>query len=399
MTRLAYTVCAALFVGVIAYAIFAGADFGSGFYDLTAGNARRGAELRTLVDHSIGPVWEANHVWLIYILVIWWTGFPTAFAAAMTTLIIPILLALLGIVLRGASFAFRKFAATLDQAQLFGIVFASSSFITPFFLGACAGAIASGRVPAAGYGDVWSSWLNPTSIFGGLIAVGTCAFLAGAFLTADAERSGHYELAEELRQRALAVGVGTGVVVFGALVPLFRDAKTLSHGLLGPASPLIVASALAGSGTLFLLWTRRYDIARLGAVVAVVSVLMGWGVGQFPWLLVDQMKIVDAAGASASLWGLLVVVGLAAVTVLPALVYLFRLTQSESWSHDADVDAHAPSAALAVLPGAAPVSSGGGLATHEGAQRYSGSALVPVGLGVAAALAMIGAVRWVKRRW
>lgn len=398
MTALAYVVCAALFVGIIAYAIFAGADFGSGFYDLTAGNARRGAELRTLVDHSIGPVWEANHVWLIYVLVVWWTGFPTAFAAAMTTLIIPILLALLGIVLRGASFAFRKFAATLDQARLFGVVFASSSFITPFFLGASAGAIASGRVPARGYGDVWSSWLNPTSIFGGLIAVGTCAFLAGAFLTADAERSGHHELAEELRQRALAVGVGTGVIVFGALVPLWRDAETLSHGLLGPASPLIVLSALAGGATLLLLWTRRYALARLGAVLAVVCVLLGWGVGQFPWMLVDRLKIVDAAGASASLWGLLVVVVLAGVIVLPALVYLFRLTQSESWSHEAHVYAPDPSAALAVLPGAPPASSSGGLATHAGAQR-SGSTLAPIGLGVAVALALIGVARRVKRRW
>ena len=117
-------VAAALFAGVLAYALFGGADFGSGFYDLTAGGSARGAELRTLVDHSIGPVWEANHVWLIYILVTWWTAFPETFAAAMSTLIVPMLLALLGIVLRGASFAFRKYAATLGQARLFGAVFA-----------------------------------------------------------------------------------------------------------------------------------------------------------------------------------------------------------------------------------------------------------------------------------
>jgi cytochrome d ubiquinol oxidase subunit II len=143
----AIVVAAALFVGVLAYAVLGGADFGSGFYDLTAGGAKRGADLRTLVDHSIGPVWEANHVWLIYVLVIWWTGFPGSFAAAMTTLIIPLLLALLGIVLRGASFAFRKYSETVAEARLFGIIFATSSIITPFFLGAVAGAIASGRVP------------------------------------------------------------------------------------------------------------------------------------------------------------------------------------------------------------------------------------------------------------
>src|SRR6185312_3899255 len=129
---LADIVAVAMFVGIIAYALFAGADFGSGFYDLTAGGGVRGAEMRTLVDHSIGPVWEANHVWLIYVLVIWWTGFPAAFAAAMTT---------------------------------------------PFILGTVAGAIASGRIPAGGYGDMIGSWFNPTSLVGGCLAVTTCIFL------------------------------------------------------------------------------------------------------------------------------------------------------------------------------------------------------------------------------
>lgn len=325
-------VAAALFAGVVAYALFGGADFGSGFYDLTAGGARSGAELRTLVDHSIGPVWEANHVWLIYVLVMWWTGFPEAFATTMSTLILPMLLALLGIVLRGASFAFRKFAATLGQARLFGAVFAGSSLITPFFLGTVAGAIASGRVPASGRGDLWSSWLNPTSIFGGVIAVGTCALLAGVFLTADADRAGRTTLAEALRVRTLAVGVVTGAVVFAALVPILRDAPTLAAGLLGRAAPLIVLSGLTGAATLALVATRRYARARLTAVVAVASVVMGWGVGQYPWLLVDEVRIVEAAGADATLAGLLVVVGLATVLVLPPLVYLFRLTQSESWT-------------------------------------------------------------------
>lgn len=325
-------VAAALFVGVIAYAVLGGADFGSGFFDLTAGSARRGAELRTLVDHSIGPVWEANHVWLIYVLVIWWTGFPEAFAAAMSTLVLPLLLALLGIVLRGASFAFRKYAETLGQARLFGAVFATSSIITPFFLGTVAGAIASGRVRLDGTGDRWSSWVNPTSLFGGLIAVGTCAFLAGSFLVADAERSGQHRLAGEIRVRALAVGAVTGALVFAALLPLEHDAPTLSDGLEGRAAPLVVLSAVAGAATMYLLWRRRYALARLTAVLAVAAVVSGWGVGQYPWLLVDEVTIADAAGARATLQGLLVAVGLAAVVVVPPLVYLFRLTQSEEWT-------------------------------------------------------------------
>lgn len=325
-------VAAALFVGVIAYAVLGGADFGSGFFDLVAGSSRRGAELRTLVDHSIGPVWEANHVWLIYVLVIWWTGFPESFAAAMSTLVLPLLLALLGIVLRGASFAFRKYSETLGQARLFGVVFAASSIITPFFLGAVAGAIASGRVPLEGTGDRWSSWVNPTSFFGGLIAVGTCAFLAGTFLAADAARSGQDRLAGEIRARALGVGVVTGVLVFAALVPIERDAPTLAEGLEGRAAPLVVLAAIAGLATTYLLWTRRYAVARLTAVLAVAAVVSGWGVGQYPWLLVDEVTIVDAAGATATLQGLLVAVGLAVVLVVPPLVYLFRLTQSEEWT-------------------------------------------------------------------
>lgn len=329
---LVVAVAVALFVGVIAYALFGGADFGTGFYDLTAGGSRSGAELRTLVDHSIGPVWEANHVWLIYVLVMWWTGFPESFAAAMDTLILPMLLALLGIVLRGAAFAFRKFAATLGQARLYGAVFAGSSLITPFFLGTVAGAIASGRVPMDGTGDRWSSWLNPTSVFGGLIAVGTCAFLAGVFLTADASRAGHSDLAESLRRRTLGVGVCTGAVVFAALVPITRDAPTLADGLEGRAAPLIVASAVAGAATLVLLLRRLHRPARVTAVLAVGSVVAGWGVAQYPWLLVDEVLIVDAAGADATLVGLLVVVGLAALVVLPPLAYLFWLTQSQEWT-------------------------------------------------------------------
>ena len=327
----AVTVAAAMFVGVIAYGLFGGADFGSGFYDLTAGSGPRAAELRTLVDHSIGPVWEANHVWLIYILVMWWTGFPTAFAAAMTTLFIPMMLALAGIVLRGAGFAFRKYAETYAQARLFGVIFAGSSLITPFFLGAVAGGVASGRA-RGGYGDEFGSWLNPTSLVGGCLAVATCAFLAGCFLTADAARGGRTILADRLRARTLAVGVIAGLIVFAGLYPILRDAPTLSHGLRDRGLPLLAMAAGAGAATLVLIHRRRYRVARVFAMAAVAAVITGWGVGQYPWMLVDQLTINEAAGAQATLAGLLVVIALAVVLVLPALAYLLWLTQSERWS-------------------------------------------------------------------
>jgi cytochrome d ubiquinol oxidase subunit II len=169
-------------------------------------------------------------------------------------------------------------------------------------------------------------------VFGGIIAVGTCAFLAGTFLTADAERSGRDSLATALRRRALWVGAVTGAVVFAALVPIQHDAPTLSDGLAGRAAPLIVLSAVAGSATLWLLWIRRFSLARLPAVLAVASVISGWGVAQYPWLLVDELTIAEAAGAPATMRALLIAVGLAGVVVVPPLIYLLRLTQSEEWS-------------------------------------------------------------------
>lgn len=331
---LAAVVAAAMFVGVLAYAVLGGADFGSGFYDLTAGGGQRGAEVRSRIDQSIGPVWEANHVWLIYILVMWWTGFPRAFAAATTTLFTPFVLALVGIVLRGSSFAFRKYAATFAQAQLFGAIFAGSSLITPFFFGTIAGAIASGRVPAAGYGDPVGSWANPTSLVGGCLAVTTCVFLAGVFLTADAARSGSGELTARLRMRTLVVGALAGLIVFAGLVPVRDDAPTLSAGLRGHALPLLVVAALAGAATLVLLFRgrvgddRTFVATRVSAAVAVASVVAGWGAGQFPWMLVDQLRITEAAGATATLEALLVVVMLAGVIVVPPLGYLLWFTQT-----------------------------------------------------------------------
>src|SRR5438067_6179879 len=172
-----------LFVGVTAYAVFGGADFGAGFSDPIAGGAARGERPRALVDHSIGPVWEANHVWLVFCLVVLWTAFPVAFQSITLTLFVPLSLAALGIVLRGSSFAFRKEVFRTSSQRNFGAAFASSSVLVPYCMGAVAGAIASGRVPSGGKaGDPWSSWINRTSILGGVLAVVACAYLASVYL-------------------------------------------------------------------------------------------------------------------------------------------------------------------------------------------------------------------------
>ncbi len=333
--------CAVLmFLGVVAYAIFAGADFGSGVWDLLAGNAIKGGALRAQIDKSLGPVWEANHVWLIYVLVFMWTGFPRAFAAMITTLFIPWLLVAFGIVLRGAGFAFRKFAETLAQARIYGAAFAASSVITPFFLGMVAGAIASGRVPLDSSssptevtgGDLWTSWTGPTSWIGGVLAVLTCSFLAATFLAADAARAGNDALAKECGRKALVSGLLAGGVAMIAIIPIESDAEHLADGLQGRAAPLVVVSAIAGLFALWRLRANRYARARIGAVIAVAAVVIGWGVAQYPDILVGHVTIAEAAGARSTLIGLLVTFAIAAVTAVPAMIYLFVLVNRPAWT-------------------------------------------------------------------
>ena len=319
-------VAAIMFAAVILYAVFAGADFGSGTWDLVAGDARKGAATRRLIDRAIGPVWEAHHVWLIFILVFLWTGFPGPFGTIMRELAIPFWLVGLGIVLRGSGFAFRKYAPDIGWARVAGSTFALSSVVTPFFLGTIAGAIASGRVGTDADGIVW---LSPTSWIGGVLAVLTTTFLAGVFLAEEARRHGaDDELRESLRKRAIVVGAVTGAVALAAVVPLQADAPTLADGLTGRGAPLVIASAFGGAMTLVLLQQGKLRAARVAAATAVAAVVAGWGFGQYPWVLVDAVTIEDGAANSTTLAGLLIASGVAAVIVVPALILLYRLADS-----------------------------------------------------------------------
>src|SRR6185295_16471620 len=214
-----------LMVGIVAYAVFGGADFGAGFWDLVAGGTERGERPRALIDHSIGPVWEANHVWLIFCLVVLWTAFSEAFASIMLTLFVPLTLAAFGIVLRGSSFAFRKAVLRTRDRRNFGAAFAMSSVLVPYCMGAVAGGIASGRVPSGGQaGDPWSSWINATSIVGGVLAGAVCAYLSAVYLVWDARRLDDPELAEYFRHRAVGAAVVAGIVAFVGLIVFHSDA-------------------------------------------------------------------------------------------------------------------------------------------------------------------------------
>jgi cytochrome d ubiquinol oxidase subunit II len=319
-----------LLAGIVLYGVFGGADFGTGLWDLTAGNARRGARPRALIDHAIGPVWEANHTWLIFCLVILWTGFPAAFTAIMTTLYIPLGIAAFGIVLRGSGFAFRKVSMRTAEQRLNGIAYASSSVLTPFCFGAVAGAIASGRVPSAGHGDPVTSWLNPTGVLGGVLAVLTCGYLAAIFLIAEAHRDGAADLERWSRRRALVAAAAAGLTALVGLFVLDADAHRLWTRLLHVGWPLIAVSAVAGVAALVAtaLPTQRAHPAAvrpLGAL-AVAAVLAGWGLAQYPYLLGDHLDLHAAAAPHATMVALGAVTVLAVVLVAPSFAWLLWLT-------------------------------------------------------------------------
>ena len=320
-------VAAVLLLGGTFYAVFGGADFGVGFWDLVAGGAERGERPRALIDHAIAPVWEANHVWLIFCLVVLWTGFPDAFAAVMSTLYVPLLAAAVGIVLRGSGFAFRKVIERLAGRRLFGAVFAFASVLTPFFMGTVIGAVASGRVPAEGVGDRLTSWTGLTSIVIGVLFVAACAYLSAVFLVWDARRAGDDELARYFQRRAVAAGAVTGVLAAVGLVVLHEDARYVYDGLTDEGLPLVILSALAGAGALALLIRGAQRGARVLAVIAVAAVVWGWGIAQYPYLLPTSLKVSQAAAPDDTLTALLVVAGVAALIVVPALALLYSLQQ------------------------------------------------------------------------
>jgi cytochrome d ubiquinol oxidase subunit II len=319
-----------MWIGLTAYVLFGGADFGGGFWDLLAGGAERGRPQRALIEHSIGPVWEANHVWLIFVIVLAWTGIPSVFAAVASTLYIPLTLAALGIIARGAGFAFRKASTQLWQQRVFGAVFAFASVVTPLFLGAVAGAIASGRVPAGiAAGHLFTSWLNPTSAVTGALAVGTTAYLAAVFLTRDAQRAGPSDLAEAFRRRALVTGIVVGGLSAVGLLVVHTDAPGLFAELTsGRALTATAISIAAGLASLVLLWRRRYVAVRVTAALAVVGVLWGWGLGQYPNLL-PGVTLQDATATDAVLAATLGALGVGAILLLPSFWWLYATFQRD----------------------------------------------------------------------
>src|SRR5256885_12245624 len=274
-------------IGLASYPVLGGAAFGAGFWELTAGKGPQAQAVREHAHAAMAPVWEANHVWLIFVLTVVWTAYPAAFGSIASTLSVPLFIAAVGIIFRGATYALRDGASAGREQRAIDTLFGISSVLTPFALGAAVGGIASRRVPVGNAaGHLISSWLNPTSIFVGLLAVAAGAYLAAVYLSADARRLGDDELERRFRARALGSGIVAGAIAVGGLIVIHHDAHPLYDGLVqGSGRPALVASAVAGVGTLGLVWTWRFEAARYGAIVAVAAMIAGWALAQNPVFL------------------------------------------------------------------------------------------------------------------
>ena len=321
-------VAAAIVIALNAYALMGGADFGGGVWDLLA-RGERADRQRTLVADAIGPIWEANHVWLILVIVLLFTGFPPAFARLTTVLHVPLTLMLVGIVLRGSAFTFRSYGGRDDATQRrWGRTFAVASVITPLLLGDVIGTIAAGRVlPVEGksFAQAYvAPWLSPFPLAVGAMALALFAFLAAVYLTVAAPDDA---LREDFRRRALGAAAAVFVTAFGALALAPRHAPLVAAALgRGPfAIAIHLATAIAAIGAIAALWMRRFRLARVAAAAQVSLVLWGWAVAQLPWIVPPDLDLGVSAAPVPTLRLLLAALGLGLVLLLPSLWYLFRL--------------------------------------------------------------------------
>jgi len=314
-------------IGLAFYMVLAGADFGAGFWQLTAGKGKQADEIRDHAHHAMAPVWEANHVWLIFVLTVVWTAYPIAFGSIASTLSIPLFIAGIGIVLRGGAYALRAGTATAREQRGVDSVFAVSSILTPFALGTVIGALASEQVHVGNPGgSLVASWLNPTSITIGALAVASSAYLAAVFLSGDAAREGRHALADRFRARALAAGLAAGAVAMAGLVVLHFDAERIFRRLTeGVGLPALIVSLTAGIATLLLVWHRRYEPARYTAALAVAATIAGWAVAQNPVFL-QGLTVRQAAAGHDVLVAVVVATLAGALLLFPSLALLFRLT-------------------------------------------------------------------------
>jgi cytochrome d ubiquinol oxidase subunit II len=328
---LAELLAGTLWLALTAYAVLAGADFGGGVWDLFAGGPRA-ADQRRAVAEAMGPVWEANHVWLIFMITGLFTAFPSTFGVLGLALYLPFTIATFGIVFRGASFAFRGHGReAVGATSTWGVVFGVASVVTPFFLGAAAAAVASGSIRAphaqltSGY---LAGWTTPLAVVIGLFAVSICAYLAATYLMVETEA--RPDLQSDFRRRAIAAAFVSGALAMLSLAIAYFEGSRLLGSLAGRGLPLFVLALLNGPLALWAVWRSRPRIARVAVVAQVVFVLWAWAVGQWPYLVPPDLTISGTAAPSGTLTAMLVVLGVGGVLLIPSLWLLFRVFKSSA---------------------------------------------------------------------
>jgi cytochrome d ubiquinol oxidase subunit II len=325
-----------------AYVLLAGADFGGGVWDLLASGPRRGRQ-RELIADAIGPIWEANHVWLILAIVLLFTCFPPAFARVAIALHVPITLMLVGIVLRGSAFTFRTYDSQRDEVQRrWGRIFAYASLITPLLIGICVGAIASGRVaatPAPGFvAGYVTPWLTPFTLATGVLTLVLFAFLAAVYLTLEAEDPA---LREDFRRRALAAGMALFAAAAITFVLAHREAPQLWRGLalVATAAAAHIATAVAAITAFAALWRRRYGIARIAAAAQASLIFWGWPASQYPFIIPPDLTLAQAAAPPITLGLILGALALGGIVLFPSLFYLMRVFKTQGAPHAGTTEA------------------------------------------------------------
>ena len=324
---LAATIAVFILLALILYALMGGADFGGGMWDLLA-TGPRAAEQRNAIARAIAPIWEANHVWLILVVVLLFTGFPTAFAAMMTALNIPVTVMLIGIVLRGSAFVFRNYDSRPGAARhRWGTAFGIASFFTPFVQGMILGALATGRIRVTDgvvTSGFFAGWLTPFAFACGGFALGLFAFLAATYLTLTAPAGS--TLQNDFRRRAIASGVLLGPLAGAVFLTARTGAPDLFHGLTNWWAPwLLLVTSVCALVALAALRMRRFAVARVAAIAQVTSILLGWCLAQYPHLITPDVTVANAGAPATTLRLLILALGAGTIVLLPSLVFLFRL--------------------------------------------------------------------------
>lgn len=332
---LPYILLSIIWFALIAYAAFGGADFGAGIWEMLSFGQNVPRE-RELIDQALGPVWETNHVWLVFLVVGLFSAFPSPFSVLVIVLFIPLTLALIGSVLRGSAFVFRTHGLKAEKPsiRIWNRVFSFSSVLTPFFLGLSAAAVASGQIRVRGVplqANLGSLWLTPFALAIGLMAIALCATLAAIFLTVEATNNNKHELAEAFRWRGLIAGAVTAVLGALGLLLAPSSAPILWNGMLAHTLPLVIATMVIGLASAATLFFRYYRIARLLIVAETAFLLGSWGVSQIPYLIPPDVTVESGAASSSTLLLLLIGVIIGMAIILPSiwfLFYIFKLKNS-----------------------------------------------------------------------